>query len=310
MIEQPAAHLAPQQEVRVEFEVTPERAQLRATVRRIVSDHAELSQLLAAMADPDADTGQLWQALVRIGVIGLRVPSRSQEPASSFADVGVVLQELGRGPACVPYLGTAVLAPQVLADCGTELAHELAAPLSTGETLATVSLEHDFEHLESIQLQASNDPDDRWHLTGTDRFVLEGAAADLLLLPALIGDGLGLFAVDGDAAGFAAGCADVDGSDAPGSNDHSRPDTGALAGPGRAGGVGYCVPPGLSRKWPWPASRWAEPSGAWSDRSNTPSKDGSSAYRSARSRRSSIAAPTCSPASNWPARWRNTPAGA
>ncbi len=186
----------------MEFEVTPERAQLRATVRRIVSDHTDLSQLLAAMADPDADTGELWQALVRIGVIGLRVPSRSREPASSFADVGAVLQELGRGPACVPYLGTAVLAPQVLADCGTELAHELAAPLSTGDTLATVSLEHDLDHLESIPLQASNDAEDRWRLTGTDRFVLEAAAADLLLLPALIGDELGLFAVDGDAAGL------------------------------------------------------------------------------------------------------------
>jgi alkylation response protein AidB-like acyl-CoA dehydrogenase len=114
------------------------------------------------------------------------------------------MEETGRALLCAPILSSAVLATTALLRCADEEARKRLLPgLAAGELVATLALTEDSARWDAagvgLTARASGGS---WLLTGHKTFVLDGAAADVVLTVARAADGIGVFVVDGDAPGL------------------------------------------------------------------------------------------------------------
>ncbi|MFI9256241.1 acyl-CoA dehydrogenase family protein [Streptomyces sioyaensis] len=179
-----------------------EEEALRAAVRSLLADRSAPATVLAGLeCDVAYDTG-LWRALAtEIGTAGLLVPEKLGGQGASAREAAVVLEELGRSVAPVPYLTSAVIAVTALLGCGGDSAEatEPLAALAAGRTVAVLALPLPTAPgaLPEPAVRAAADGT----LTGRVTSVADAASAELLLVPAQRPDGLALYAVEAAADG-------------------------------------------------------------------------------------------------------------
>ncbi|GGM11285.1 acyl-CoA dehydrogenase family protein [Dactylosporangium sucinum] len=148
--------------------------ELRSSVRSLLADR---------VSQPDVVDLKLWRTLaVDLGFAGLPVPESAGGAGASWRETAVVLEELGRTVAPVPFLGSAVLATAALLGTGDPLLDALAAGSRTATLAVPVSASG---LLPSVALVDGA-------LTGTVTSVVDAAAADVLLVPTADG----LYAVE------------------------------------------------------------------------------------------------------------------
>ncbi|MEU8074316.1 acyl-CoA dehydrogenase family protein [Catellatospora citrea] len=180
----------------LDLRYTEEQEALRDSVRAMLTDHAPWARVLKVAESPEPDDADLWRLLsVETGLAALAVPEHLGGAGATVAETAVVLEELGRAVAPVPYLGTTVAA-QLLVHLGeSDLLRELAA----GEVMA-LALPFDVGPTGSglPGVEVSTAPDGSPLLNGTVSSVADGLRARVLLMPA----GGALFAVEADAAGL------------------------------------------------------------------------------------------------------------
>lgn len=117
----------------LDLRYTEEQEQLRDSVRAMLADHAPWARVLKVAESPEPDDADLWRLLsVETGLAALAVPEHLGGAGATLAETAVVLEELGRAAAPVPYLGTAV-AGQLLLHLGEG---ELLRDLAGGEVVA------------------------------------------------------------------------------------------------------------------------------------------------------------------------------
>src|SRR5689334_16569099 len=80
--------------------------ELRATARDLLS---EASTPSSGGQCETAPTSRIWRLFARSGWLSLEVPEAADGAGATFAEVAVVLEEMGRAATPGPYLGTAVL---------------------------------------------------------------------------------------------------------------------------------------------------------------------------------------------------------
>ena len=201
------------------FDFDEDQEELRRTVRRFLersSAETDVRRLMAAELGYDA---AVWEQMAtQLGLHGLAIPEEYGGAGFSFVELGVVLEEMGRALLCAPFFASVVLAAELLKAVGDEQARKDYLPgIASGETIATVALtEADGQwRSSSIATRAvlvkgegeegmgrRAEGGGAWRLTGTKTFVPDGASAGLILVIARTGDGLGVFAVDAEAAGL------------------------------------------------------------------------------------------------------------
>ena len=189
--------------------VSAEQEELRASVRRFLADRAPLSRVRALMDGGETDWAVWEQAGSQLGLQGLAIPEGYGGAGFSFAEQAVVLEEFGAALYGGPYLASAVLAATALLASPDEGARrELLPGIASGQTVATLAFTEDGGSWDpaAIRLSAIKDGpgvDRAWRLDGHKSFVLDGAAAGLILVAAATDAGLSLFAVEAAAAGLA-----------------------------------------------------------------------------------------------------------
>ena len=162
--------------------------ELRGVVRAFLDRHCPPEP----REEPGWDPAVWARFATELGMVGLDLPERLGGAGASFREVAVVAEELGRSVARLPWFGTAVLAVGALGEldrAGVVGSEELLAGLVDGTTTGTLVTTADV----TAEVTA-----DGARLTGTAPFVIDGATADVLLVPA----GRGLFLVEPDAAGL------------------------------------------------------------------------------------------------------------
>ncbi|HTK63748.1 MAG TPA: acyl-CoA dehydrogenase [Pseudonocardia sp.] len=201
-----------------------ERDELRGLVGGYLADRSPESAVRAAMETADGVDDGLWAGLGvgGLGLCGLAVPSRWGGEGHTFAEVAVVLGELGRSLACVPYFSSVVLAQSLLLACADAAPDGGAADrwlprLAAGRARGAVAVVEADGRWEpaSVRTTATPEPDptadpDGWRLNGVKHFVVDGHTADVLLMAARTddrtgdgtGDGIGIFEVDAAADGL------------------------------------------------------------------------------------------------------------
>ncbi|GAB3680885.1 acyl-CoA dehydrogenase family protein [Saccharopolyspora tripterygii] len=100
---------------------------LRATVRNLMKDRCS-PEAVTALYDGDRSlVAGLWKALAGdLGLAGLLISEKHGGHGASAREAAVVLEELGRFAAPVPFLTSSVIATTALADSGAELLGRLA----------------------------------------------------------------------------------------------------------------------------------------------------------------------------------------
>lgn len=101
---------------------------LRASVGQLFAERCPPESVVAAYDSPPADFAKLWRTLAaELGVAGLLVPESLGGAGASAREAAVVMEEVGRAVAPVPFLSSAVLATVALLHSGeTETLSELA----------------------------------------------------------------------------------------------------------------------------------------------------------------------------------------
>ncbi|GAB7029769.1 acyl-CoA dehydrogenase family protein [Streptomyces sp. NPDC021749] len=191
-----------------------DEAALRDAVRALLTDRCDPATVLAAIESDTPYDAALWRSLAtEIGTAGLLVPEKLGGAGASAREAAVVLEELGRAVAPVPYLTSAVLAVTALLGCdhdNAEVAGALTA-LAAGTTVGALAVPLTTAPTGPSEVPgasgASGPPEPSVRaaadgtLTGRVTSVADAAAAGLLLVPARGPDGPALFAVDASADG-------------------------------------------------------------------------------------------------------------
>ena len=162
------------------------------------SDFAELHDELRAVAREllgaaDPESGVEWSLLAASGWLGLEVPEACDGAGATFAEVAVVLEEMGRTASRSAYLGSTVLGvgALVLVEAGPER-DRLLRDAVAGEAVPVLALPGEDEAASAGAWEAPfriERPDGRVIVHGRAEFVPDGAEADRLLLPARDADG-------------------------------------------------------------------------------------------------------------------------
>ncbi|MEW2292380.1 acyl-CoA dehydrogenase family protein [Streptomyces sp. NPDC006743] len=172
-----------------------EEEALRAAVRDLLTDHCRPADVIARVESDTPHDVPLWKTLADgMGLAGLLVPEELGGQGATHREAAVVVEELGRAVAPVPYLTSAVVATEALLACGADdLVAELASAASIGALAVGL---HTAPGAPFAVVRRENGV-----LTGEVTAVADAAIADVLLVPA---DDGGLYAVRAPAAAVTA----------------------------------------------------------------------------------------------------------
>jgi alkylation response protein AidB-like acyl-CoA dehydrogenase len=186
-----------------EFAFTPEQQQVRTAVRKFCAENFDEAVVRRLMESEVRFDPAVWRRLgSELGVLGMSVAESDGGVGGSLVDQAVAVEEFGAALACGPLFGTVYLAiPALVAAPAGQTRDELLAALVEGERTAAFAIEDAAGafHAERITCTASGSGADVT-LTGTVDHVVDGDAADALLVAANGSDGLGLYVVDAAAA--------------------------------------------------------------------------------------------------------------
>ncbi|MBP8533212.1 acyl-CoA dehydrogenase family protein [Streptomyces sp. MK37H] len=176
---------------------------LRAAVRSLLTDRCPPATVMSEAESGRAYDVALWRALgAEMGTAGLLVPDKLGGQGATAREAAVVMEELGRAVAPVPYLTSAVLAAAALLGCDTdqEAVARLLGAVAEGRTVGALAVPLSTVAVvpggESGAPAATVRADGDGTVSGQVSGVAGAAGADVLLVPATGADGYGLYAVE------------------------------------------------------------------------------------------------------------------
>jgi len=190
------------------FGFSEEQELLRKTARDFLDECAPMTLVRDVMESDAPHARGLWKQLAELGWTGLAVPEVYGGAGLGMVELCIVLEELGRSLAPVPFLPTAIVAHAVL-EIGSDAQRERWLPrICAGDTIATLAITEAAGTEDPTDLNLAAAPAaDGWTLNGDKLFVADADGAELLLVAARVqgqGErGLGLFLVPRETAGVA-----------------------------------------------------------------------------------------------------------
>jgi alkylation response protein AidB-like acyl-CoA dehydrogenase len=193
--------------------LTEEQTMLRDAAKGWTSESAPVGALRRLR---DGKTGQsfdpaAWKDMGEMGWAGVIVPEAYDGSAFGYLGLGLILEETGRTLTASPLLSTAMIAASALQLGGSDDQKQAWLPkIATGEAVATLAVDENSHHAPTRAALTATKGASGYVLNGTKTLVLDGDAADLLIVVARTGGsgpspsdigGLTLFLVPSDAPG-------------------------------------------------------------------------------------------------------------
>jgi alkylation response protein AidB-like acyl-CoA dehydrogenase len=157
----------------MDFSFTSDQDELRALAKRLLSDRCTLEHLKTVTSSETGVDLALWREMAELGLVGIGLPESAGGGGMGFAEVGIVLEEVGRHVAPVPALPVMAMAGPVLA----EHAPDQLGGLATGERIVTAAVHELVGDAFTPALSASGGT-----LTGVKVCVPFGAVADAFIV--------------------------------------------------------------------------------------------------------------------------------
>ncbi len=189
----------------MDFAFTHEHEELRQTIRRFMENESPEATVRKLMETEQGYDRKTWDKMAsELSLLGLAVPEQYGGAGLGAVELAIAMEEMGRVLFCGPYLASAVLAADALLRTGDDASKKKLLPaIVSGKSIATLALadENGRWDPKAVTMRATRDGSN-WKLSGAKNYVLDGHIADSILVAARADDGLGLFHVEGAAAGL------------------------------------------------------------------------------------------------------------
>ena len=150
--------------------ITDDHRSLADVARAFLRDAKAAALTRTVLESPEAGTGDLWQRIAAIGWTGLHLPEEFGGQGGGLEELAVVVEELGRVVAPVPFLASSIVSATIDRTGTPEQRSRWLPGLADGSTVGALGLTGDVRR------------DGDGMLTGTANAVIGATSADLLLL--------------------------------------------------------------------------------------------------------------------------------
>jgi hypothetical protein len=177
----------------MDLTLSDEQRLLRESVDRFIAETYDADQRRRAAADPLGFSPGIWKKFADLGWLALPIDEAYGGLGGGAIETGILMEAFGRGLVTEPYLSTVVIGAALISECGSDAQKEAILP-----KVADGSLRLAFAHTERAARYDLARVDttarrtaDGWRLDGHKTAVLDGNAADYLILSARLvgGDG-------------------------------------------------------------------------------------------------------------------------
>src|SRR3954468_2638099 len=182
----------------MDFSLSEEQQELAGLAARILDDRMDLQHLKERDFSDDWYDLDTWREFAKANLLGIALPESAGGLGMGYLDLCMVLREIGRNVAPLPAIPTLVSAALPIARYGTDAQRAVLSKVVAGEVLLTAALVEYGSEPEAPVTTATRDGDG-WRIDGAKGSVPGAASAELIVVPAKVGDGVGLFLVPANA---------------------------------------------------------------------------------------------------------------
>ena len=192
----------------MQTEFSKEQQLLREVVSRGLEGWSPPSAVRELMVSDRGYDRAVWQQVCGdVGLAGVHIPEKYGGSGFGPIELGIVCEEMGRRLFCGPFFASAVTAGCALLTAATEEHKAALLPgIASGSTIATLVLD---DLNEPDRVGRSIRATGLGALSGTADIVVDAHVADLLIVVANTGDGLGLYSLARDASGVSSRALEV-----------------------------------------------------------------------------------------------------
>jgi alkylation response protein AidB-like acyl-CoA dehydrogenase len=191
------------------FNLSEEQSQIRDSIARFVQENYSFEQRNAVVAQEHGFSAQHWQQFAELGWLSIPFAEEFDGFGGGPVDTMVLMQEFGRGLVAEPYLATVLLFGGLLQAGGSEaIKNDYIPSIIAGELHGAFAyLERQSRYVMTDITTRAEKRGEQWVLNGQKTVVLNGGAADKLIVAARSAgeqadeSGITLFLVDATAEG-------------------------------------------------------------------------------------------------------------
>jgi alkylation response protein AidB-like acyl-CoA dehydrogenase len=190
--------------------LTEEQSLLRDSAKTWTQEKSPVAAF-RKMRDSGAPLGYdpaAFAEMAEMGWTGVIIPEEYGGSAFGYLGMGLILEETGRTLTASPLIATALAGASAIILGGTDAQKQAWLPkIASGDAVATLAVDEGAHHTPNKVALAATKSGDGYSLSGGKTFVLEGMAADVLVVSARTSgavndaDGISLFLVPADAKG-------------------------------------------------------------------------------------------------------------
>jgi hypothetical protein len=192
----------------MDLTLSDEQRLLRESVDRFIAETYDADHRRSSAGDPLGFSRKIWKQFAELGWLALPIDEDFGGLGAGAIETGILMEAFGRGLVAEPYLSTVVIGAGLIAECASEAQKRAILP-----AVADGSLILAFAHSERaarfdlarVETTATKTPEG-WRLDGRKTAVLDGHAADRIIVSARVANGapgkLCLFLVPSGASGL------------------------------------------------------------------------------------------------------------
>ncbi len=192
------------------FDLNEEQQMIMDQAAKFVANETPVSRFRKLRETERGWDLDMWGKMAEQGWLAIAIPEDQGGFGGSFVDLAIILEQLGRGLVPEPFIASVVLGAGILSEHGDEAQRDsFLTPMIEGQTsLAFAYAESQSRYNLSDCLTKAVKSGDGWTISGEKIWVLNGHAADQIIVAARTGgsqfdeSGLSLFIGDGDAKGL------------------------------------------------------------------------------------------------------------
>ncbi|WP_234683604.1 acyl-CoA dehydrogenase family protein [Bradyrhizobium monzae] len=194
----------------MDLNLSDEQRLLRESAERFVAESYDADHRRNAANDPLGFSPAVWKQFAELGWLALPIPEEFDGLGGGPVEIGILMEAFGRGLVSEPYIATVVLGAALIEKCGSIAQRQASLP-----KIADGSLKLAFAHSERAArfdlakvTTSANKTAHGWYLSGSKIAVLDGHAADEIIVSAHLHDHqgpsgrIGLFLVPATAQGL------------------------------------------------------------------------------------------------------------
>ncbi|VIO78493.1 acyl-CoA dehydrogenase family protein [Bradyrhizobium ivorense] len=195
----------------MDLTLSDEQRLLRESADRFVAETFTADHRKKTANDPLGFSPAVWKQFAALGWLALPIGEAEGGLGGGAIEIGILMEAFGRGLVSEPFLSTVVLGAGLIGACGTEAQKQAILP-DVAEGALYLAFAHaeraarfDLAHVDTTATKTT----DGWRLNGHKVAVLDGAAANQIIVSARIANAngasgkLGLFLVPAGTPGLA-----------------------------------------------------------------------------------------------------------